>query len=551
MNFQSTALNIITLFNDQKIYTVPLFQRSYSWSSEQIEEFYSDIVYYAEAIEEKEYFLGTMVFSPHDNENKLVILDGQQRFASIFILLSALRSCLQKQKSSSYDEWIEDINRVLYRRITPSKEKSAKLELNSEDNQYFSDLIFNGELLKSKKHSHMRIKENYDFLVDKISKGMEAIGDKYFQRIMEVVFKKISIIKIDVSNEINANLLFETLNDRGLDLSAADLIKNYIYSSSSNNLEQVSANWERMNDQIGENNISRYLRHYWISNYDFVKKEHLYKNIKSKISKNRIKSFSESICDEAVIYSNLNYPSLEFWEDHEIIRLLDDLKTLRVEQVNIFLLAVTKKLFDKKDKIKRLLKVIVNFTFRYNTISGLDPKVLEKLYGNLATDLRSEKKSINDIITEIKKQNPNSDLFKASFMTFQSKNSRLSKYILFNINQLMLHQAKKGDLSANKDEINLEHIIPKNPNQDWLKILKQNKTDLQDIIYKIGNQTILLREFNKKAANYEFNKKVDIYKSSNLPINNDLKSLQLFGPKEIENRQKIFSDIADKIWVID
>ena len=345
MNFTSTALNIITLFNDQKIYTVPLFQRSYSWSIEQIEEFYSDIIYYSETVEEKEYFLGTMVFSPHSDENKLVILDGQQRFASIFVFLAAIRDCLAKQKSSNFEEWIEDINRVLYRRITPSKEKSAKLELNKEDNQYFSDLIFNGVLTKSKKHSHLRLKENYDFLLAKINKGLEAVGEKFIQKIMEVVFKKISIIKIDVNDEINANLLFETLNDRGLDLSAADLIKNYIYSLSINNLEQISANWERMNDQIGENNISRYLRHYWISNYDFVKKEHLYKNIKSKITKNKIKTFSESISEEAIIYSNLNYPSSEYWEDQEIIQLLNDLKTFRVEQVNIFLISSNKKVF--------------------------------------------------------------------------------------------------------------------------------------------------------------------------------------------------------------
>jgi uncharacterized protein with ParB-like and HNH nuclease domain len=550
MNFSSTALNIITLFNDQKIYTVPLFQRSYSWSAEQIEEFYTDIIYYAETVEEKEYFIGTMVFSPHSDENKLVILDGQQRFASIFIFLAALRSCLQKQKSSNNDEWIEDINRVLYRRITPSKEKSAKLELNKEDNQYFSELIFIGELPKSKIHSHMRIKENYNFLFDKISKGLEAIGENFIQKIMEVVFKKISIIKIEVSNEINANLLFETLNDRGLDLSAADLIKNYIYSLNLNNLEQVSSNWERMNDQIGENNISRYLRHYWISNYDFVKKEHLYKNIKSKISKNKIKIFSESISEESIIYSNLNYPSLEYWEDHEIIQLLDDLKILRVEQVNIFLLAVSKKLFDKKERIKRLLRVIVNFTFRYNTIAGLDPKVLEKLYGNLATDLRMEKKSVSEIINEIKKQNPDSDLFKASFMNFQSKNTKLSKYILYNINQKLLRDDRKSDLSANKDEINLEHIIPKNPNSDWQKILKQEQTDLNDILYKIGNQTILLKEYNKKAANLDFSKKVEIYKLSNLPINHFLKDLKTFSSVEVQNRQKEFAEIADKIWVV-
>ena len=194
--------------------------------------------------------------------------------------------------------------------------------------------------------------------------------------------------------------------------------------------------------------------------------------------------------------------------------------------------------------------MVVNFTFRYNTISGLDPKVLEKLYGNLATDLRLDRKSIGEIINEIKKQNPDSELFKASFMNFQNKNSKLSKYILYNINQRLLQNSGKNELSANKDEVNLEHIIPKNPNTDWQKILKHDQTDLHDVLYKIGNQTILLKEYNKRAANLDFSKKVDIYKISNLPINHYLKDLTTFGLKEVQTRQKEFAEIADKIWTI-
>ncbi len=550
MNFSSTAIPIITLFNDQKVYVVPSFQRSYSWKIDQIEELYSDIIYYSENAGETEYFIGTMVFSPHVEKNKLVILDGQQRFASIFIFLVALRECLKRKNSSGCQEWIDDINRSLYRRITPSKEKSSKLELNKEDCFFFSELIFDGVLSKTKKHSHIRIKENYEFLVDKVDKGIDAIGEGFIGKILDVIFNKISIIKIDVNDEVNANLLFETLNDRGLDLSAADLIKNYLFSLSGTGIESIRGNWERMNDQIGENNISRYLRHYWISNYDFVKKEYLYKSIKGKITKNKIKAFVDSISEEAIIYSNLISPSTEFWEDAEIVQMLNDLNTLRVEQVNIFLLAVTKKYFDRKDKLKRLFRIVVNFTFRYNTISGLDPKVLEKLYGNLATELRHDQKSIGELIIEIKKQNPNTDLFKASFMEFQTRNRKLAKYILFSINQKLLKDAKQEELKANLEGVNLEHIIPKNPNQECFSMLKSKNIELSEVLYKIGNQTILLIEYNKEAANLEFSKKVSVYKKSKLPINLYLTKITEFGVKEIQERQKVFADLADDIWNI-
>jgi len=131
-----------------------------------------------------------------------------------------------------------------------------------------------------------------------------------------------------------------------------------------------------MSDQIGDNNISRFLRHYWISAYNFVKKENLYKSIKQKITQNKMKSFSENISLESLIYSNLINPTTEFWEDSELVSMLNEFSVLRVEQVYILLLAVTSKFLNRKEKVKRILKTLINFTFRYNTVSSLDPKAL-------------------------------------------------------------------------------------------------------------------------------------------------------------------------------
>ena len=328
---------------------------------------------------------------PTLKNQKLQFSDRQQRFASIFILLAALRDALRKAGLSDKEIWIEEINKILYKRATPSIEKRSKLELNKDDRLFFEELVLNNASIKEEKNSHSLIKLNYEFLYSKFSNGIDASGRNYVENILDVIYNKLSIIRIDVDNEVNANLLFETLNDRGLDLSAADLIQKLYFSLAANNLEQVSNNWDRMSEQVGDNNISKFLRHYWISSSDFVKKENLYRSIKQKISSNKLKSFSEEIVQESVVYSNLTSPTIEFWEDKEIINLLNELNILRVEQVYILLLSVTQKYLDKKDRLKRLLKIIVNFTFRYNTIAGLDPKALENLYGNLAIGCRSRK----------------------------------------------------------------------------------------------------------------------------------------------------------------
>jgi uncharacterized protein with ParB-like and HNH nuclease domain len=548
MNFSSSAIEMSNIFNDQKSYVVPLFQRSYSWKKEQIEELYTDVILYSDSKDDAEYFVGTMVFSPHSDKSKITILDGQQRFASIFIFLSALRDVLKKSKIILKDDWIDEIERTLFRRPTPSIEKRSKLELNKEDKFYFEEIVLNGRTPKPERHSHTLMKGNYEFLVNMVTKGVEAIGESYVKNILDVIYNKLFLIRIDVSDEVNANLLFETLNDRGLDLSAADLIKNYLFLLAGNDFEFVSSNWDRMSDQIGDNNISRFLRHYWISSFDFVKKENLYRSIKQKISQKKIKEFSANITQESTIYSNLINPTAEFWEEQEIVNLLNEINILRVEQVYILLLAVSSKFFNKRDRIKRILKTLINFTFRYNTISGLDPKALENLYGTLAINFRLDKIDSNKMIEEIKLKSPSADIFKASFAEFQTRNRKLAKYILFKINHLQMHELNRKELKIDVDNVNLEHVVPKNPNAEWVKFLKEEGTKLDDILYKLGNQTILFKEYNKEVSNQSFDKKLTVYKKSELPINQDLIIRQKFGKPEIEERQSDFAKLANKIW---
>lgn len=547
MNFSSSAIQLSSLFNDQKIYSVPLFQRSYSWKKDQVEELYNDIT---EIEEDNEYFLGTMVFAPNEEKTKLTILDGQQRFASIFLILAALRDALDKSNLPQKEFWVEDINKILFKRATPSIEKRSKLELNKEDRNFFEEIILNRSLPKAEKHSHNLLKTNYEFLFQKFKNGIDASRKNYVENILDVIYNKLSVIKIDVNNEVNANLLFETLNDRGLDLSAADLIKNYIFSLADSNMEYVSKNWDRMSDQIGDNNISRFLRHYWISAYDFVRKENLYKSIKQKISKSMVKKFSEEIATEANVYSNIISPTPEFWEDKEIINLLNELNILRVEQVNILLLAVSQKYYDKKDRLKRIIRSLVNFTFRYNTIAGLDPKVLENLYGTLAINCRADKINQVEIIEKINQENPSKELFEASFKEFETRNRRLSKYILVKVNEYLMNQEGIQEFTINIDNVNLEHVIPKNPNSEWNKFLKSEHLKIEDVLYLIGNQTILHREYNREIANSFFNEKLKVYKKSKLPINQKLSRFRKFGKKEIIRRQSELAEFANTVWQV-
>jgi len=549
MDISSTSLTVGTILKDGKIYTVPIFQRSYSWEREQISDFWLDLTDLTSAERKKDYyFIGSMVFTPHEEKNKKIILDGQQRFATILLFLAALRDILKQSTIDVAVEWIDEIDRIIYTRDTPSLKKNPKLELNREDKIFFENVVINGNITECKYHSHELIKNAYEFFKERIMEKVEKDKKGFIEDILDVIMHRLSMIKIDVDSDENANMLFETLNDRGLELSVADLAKNYIFSIAGPNLDSVVQFWKEIIDQVGDYNISKFLRHFWISSFGLVKKEELYKKLKSEVKKNNVKDFMQKLSEEASIYANLNNPTHEFWEDSEIESMIEELNTLKVEQVYILLLALYEKFYSERDIFKKLLHALINFVFRYNTVGGLDPKPLETEYSKLAIMTRKNKINKTEIMKKINDISPSKEQFISSFRNLEVKNKKLAKYILLKLNNYLFKKQGEKEIMADINAINLEHIIPLHPDEEWKKFFKENNIDEKNLIYKIGNMTMLLEEYNKKMANKFFDKKREMYKKSILPLNDSLKQYEKFEIDEVEERQEQMAKIAEELW---
>ena len=98
------------------------------------------------------------------------------------------------------------------------------------------------------------------------------------------------------------------------------------------------------------------------------------------------------------------------------------------------------------------------------------------------------------------------------------------------------------------NEVNLEHIIPLHPDEEWKEFFKENNIEKEKLIYRLGNTTILSKEYNKKIANKFFDKKKEMYKKSKLPLNKLLQEFTKFGHDEVERRQKQMGEIAEELW---
>jgi uncharacterized protein with ParB-like and HNH nuclease domain len=555
MNINTNVITVGDLLKDGKIYAVPIFQRSYSWEKGELTDFWNDIVGLCEeAKKTSDYFIGSMVFTPHNEKGKVQILDGQQRFATFLLFLAALKNVLETTQIKGSEDWIDEFERIIFKRDTVTRLQNPKLELNREDKIFFDDVVIRGVLQDPRYESHKLITNAYNYLKKQITAGISERKEKFVEAILNALLNRFVMIKIKVDSDINAHTIFETLNDRGLDLSVADLVKNYVFSvasSSGHNLDDIIQIWKEMVDQIGDHNVTTFLRHYWISSVEQVSKDDLYKALKSHINTRNVKQVMQELSQEAVVYANLINPTHEFWGDDEIEMAIENLGILKAQQVYILVLALYCKFGTSPIVFKKLLEVLTSFTFRYNTICGLDPKELESLYSKLAISVRKGKIEKSQVVKELHDRSPSKNSFLSSFDEFETKNSKLSRYILVSINDHLLSKIGRREEQTRRDStVNLEHIIPKKPDAEWKHFFKVNNIDYEKLIYKIGNMTILLEEYNRKLANKFIDKKQEMYKKSTLPINNYWKKHNSFGPTQVSKRQKDFGKIAESLWIL-
>lgn len=230
--------------------------------------------------------------------------------------------------------------------------------------------------------------------------------------------------------------------------------------------------------------------------------------------------------------------------------MLEELNILGVEQAYILLLSLYQKFNNQPISFNRLLRNIVSFTFRYNTVCGANPNQLERLYSNIAIKARKGEIDENKIIEEIKEISPSPETFLNSFNQLEVKKGKIARYVLLKINNYLIKNKGEKETTTDINKVNLEHIIPKKLDQDWKKFFEENTINGENLVHKIGNMTLLLSEYNNKISNKFFNKKQQMYKKSKLPLNDDLKEYQQFGSNEVDKRQQWLAEIAEKLWSI-
>lgn len=551
----NTAVDGIGHFISDRMLAIPDYQRSYSWTLDEVEELWDDLQK-ASNRGLSEYFLGSVVTTKAGHSERMLVIDGQQRLATVSILFAAMRDILRERS----DERADDIERdFLGRKDLKTRELKHRLTLNADDNQYFADLIA-GKNSKPLRGSHKRILEAYNFshqkMIDAIS-GRSAEGwQEPLLDLHQFIETGAKIIDVHVPDENRSFVIFETLNDRGLNLNTADLLKNHLFGSSGEeSLEETKRRWSEMTGALGvDENVDTvsdsFLRHYWSTVTGTGRSKALFTEMRDSVETPRqAVELASNLALAAPLWAGMLDPESDYWVDARPITRehLRVLKSLKVEQVRPLLLAAMSHL--ERGNVESLIKVVLNWTVRWFVAGGGGAGSTERLYAETGRKIaKGEISDVEGIIAAIQPRVPSDKDFEASFATMSVRRGWLARYYLIALERTLRAEEGRVELEPTDDyeSANLEHVLPKSFNvASWPQF---SESDHNDWVLMLGNQAVLASTENTLIGNESFTVKAPVLAASELQLTRDIGNVEEWTPEAIQRRQVALARLAVRTW---
>ena len=508
--------NFSSIISNNRRFIVPKFQRDYSWNNEQWDDLWQDIETMRD--EHDEHYMGYLVLQTQDDKCYYII-DGQQRFTTVLFLIYAAIKCVERQIAQGID--VEDNMRRCesLKSLYIGKEDPVTLDydnlltLNRNNNSYFCDYILKLGELKARNltATEKLMRSCFEYyeqkLMGKFKSGME------YASFIQSVADGLHFTQIVVNDEMNAFRVFETLNARGVQLSSADLLKNYLFSkvdsdtTHSSRIDTLERKWSILTDNIRAEKLPEFLRYYWNMQHKTIRANAVYKTIRQEIKEDKqVFLLLDELIGFSEIYMALTDENDEMWTDSEEKENIALLNLFRLKQPFSLLMAAKKYL--SENEFKRVLKTVIMICFRYNVICDRNPNDQETPFNMLAQSISLEKhvdlKKLSSILVD---DNEFKSAFKEKSFPYNSRNAKVIKYILGKIEHF---KGSTQVISFNDENISIEHIYPQNPNDEW----ELDESKMQRFIFRLGNMCLLEKRLNRDVQNASYLDKIVVYQKS-------------------------------------
>jgi len=550
---KATSANLLTVIKGPKQFVIPIYQRTYSWHQSQCEQLFKDILRISKSDSIHGHFIGSIVYfqeSIHTVSDvpKLLVIDGQQRLVTVTLLITALAEFI-KTNTVAIDTNPTKLQNYYLFNAEEENDLRYKLLLTRSDKETLMDIL---KGVTPGEYKSLRIAENFKFFKDKIN--LENIMDVY-NGLMRLFIVDVALEKgID-----NPQLIFESLNSTGLDLSQSDLTRNYILMDLEPNLqtELYEKYWFPMEQSYGNEYASRF--DWFIRDYLSVKTGRIptvrmiYEDFKKYVqSDNAPKNIVDLVADIhrfSGFYVNI---VLHKEPDAKLNCAFKRISRLKVDVSFPFLLAVYGDYAEGKltaEDFYQILSLVENYVFR-RAICGIPTNSLNKTFANFYKSVRKENylQSVQAafLLLDNYKRFPANAEFEKEIVTKDVYNFRSRNYML---DRLENHNRKE---TVNVEEYTIEHIMPQNPNlrPEWKKMLGEKWEKVhQDYLHTLGNLT--LTGYNSELSDFPFENKRTIdggFNDSPLRLNDFLRQAEVWNEEQIQKRAKELADKAKAIW---
>lgn len=534
-----------------KQYVVPLFQRTYSWKHNNWRTLWEDLLALYSADNNRKHFLGAIVSMPVDmtpsGVNKYLLIDGQQRITTLFLILAAIRDIA----SISNKKLSDQINELYLINKWAEGTNILKLFPSQTDRELFSAIIHKKNNLDENNY----LGKAFRYFKNKME-GKDLFGQQInLTRMHAILVQEIMVVDIVLDRDENPYLIFESLNAKGEPLTQADLVRNYILMRITSSDEQEVAYrdfWLPMQNSLG-NELTAFIWRYLIKDGNSVKAirlDEIYDEVKQRLTNatsTNVVDFLMDMHTYSDYYQCLIYPDNE--KEKEIRKRIKRINRWDVKTTYPFLLNIyhdyKNNLFSSQD-FCQILEIIESFVVR-RSFCRVPTNALNKVFLGLYKSIDSSQ-YVSSLTSELLKRDWPGDLtFREAWVYFPIYLSGTAKtrHILESLEEGLILNNEPVDLS--NSQITIEHIMPQNLNEEWEQLLGEHASDVHDtFLHTIGNLT--LTGNNSDMGNKSMLEKKKVFAQSNFAISKDVANNIIWNELLIKLRAKMLFEIALKIW---
>ncbi|GAA7502553.1 DUF262 and DUF1524 domain-containing protein [Helicobacter pylori] len=545
MEADATTLLKFIKDNQKNQLVIPIYQRVYSWEKEQCKQLWDDIIKIGGNDKMDGHFIGSILYVldriTHSN-NALLIIDGQQRLTTITLLLTALRDHWSDKRKEIEDHYLINSNK--------DGDKKFRLILSESDKDTLLYLIDKDRRKPSEPSS--KIVENFKLFEEWVSKNTNKL-ETIFRGLEKLMIVEIALEK----GKDDPQLIFESMNSKGMELTQTDLIRNYIVMETEIEKQESFYNkyWRAMEEEFKQNKklFDRFVRHYLtIKTREIPNINKVYVALKDYRQKEGIGI--EDLLKDLQKYCGY-FCRIVFKKeaDKDLNKALGFLVDLEMDVIYPLLLELYSDYNDgvlSKNDFRPSIALIESYICR-RAVCGLSTNSLNKVFPSFTRYIQKDEyfKSLEahfGYLTE-KQRFPNNDEFKDCFITINFYKFKKKEYFFERLENF----ERKERVYTH--EYTTEHIMSQKLTEDtkeWERDLGENFQEIHNkYLHTIGNLT--LTGYNQEYSNNSFQQKRDMekgFKDSPLRLNQSLRDLESFGEEEIKKRANDLADLALKIW---